>query len=649
MHESGLDLPFIIVSGKVGEDLAIAVMRSGAHDYLMKHNLTRLVPAVDRELREAAERHEHRMVQEAMRQGKSQWEAVFDSVSDLILLTDTDGRIVRCNKRVVTYFNCTYAAVIGQKIGKVFYGEEAVPARVFQFPHKFSTAAEEDIVFPLLKGWYNVDSYPMQGTGEASGIVFIIKDITKRKRVEEEKAVIDRELLTLYAIAFRLNTKHSLEKVMAELLFQLHNMLRIEFSTIHILRQRELKLSASLGLNHEMEKSLKLLSPETPWVSSILKGSLAKAKAPTRQLTAEVAQAAMKLGVRAWSSIPLKIGDDVVGVMMVASRGRKSYSDREIFLLTLIANQLAVLIENYALYDQMREKATELQRSRKALKENLLEVKLANIELDRLNVAKNNFIGMASHELKTPITSIMGGVQFLLKYSGLQMTEEQENILTSVYEGISQLRKLVENLLSVSRIEAQEIIPQKQPVNLLALSREVYETFSLPLSGRTIAVEFEGNGTPVPVDEGLASLAIRNLLENAVKFTPDGGTILISGDLADKKEIAALSKVIAPFYRSFPKCLSAARFYRLHVTDSGIGVPPEERTRIFDKFYGVGDIAYHSSGTSDFMSKGTGLGLSIVRGVMDAHGGLVWVEQRMDAAGSVFTLLFPVDGEDKKS
>ena len=201
----------------------------------------------------------------------------------------------------------------------------------------------------------------------------------------------------------------------------------------------------------------------------------------------------------------------------------------------------------------------------------------------------------------------------------------------------------MENLLSVSRIEAQEIIPQKQPVNLLSLSREVYETFSLPLSGRTIAVEFGGDGTPVPVDQSLASLAIRNLLENAVKFTPDGGTILISGEIVDKKEIAALTKVVAPFYRSFPKALSAARFYRLNVTDSGIGVPEEERVRIFDKFYGVGDIAYHSSGTSDFMSKGTGLGLSIVRGVMDAHGGLVWVEPRKDANGSVFTLLFPMD------
>ncbi|WP_230198994.1 response regulator [Geotalea daltonii] len=93
LHGSNLDLPFIIVSGKIGEDLAIAAMKSGAHDYLMKDNLSRLMPAVDRELREAADRQKHRSAQEDIRRGKMQWEAVFDSVSDLIIITDTEGRI----------------------------------------------------------------------------------------------------------------------------------------------------------------------------------------------------------------------------------------------------------------------------------------------------------------------------------------------------------------------------------------------------------------------------------------------------------------------------------------------------------------------------------------------------------------------------
>jgi PAS domain S-box-containing protein len=645
LHESGLDLPFIIVSGKIGEDLAIAAMKSGAHDYLMKDNLSRLIPAVDRELREAADRRRHRKAQEDIRRGKMQWEAVFDSVSDLILITDTDGTIVRCNRRVISYFSCTYNAIIGCNIGKLFYGGEAITSRAFLFPHKFHTAAEEEVLFPLLTGWYSVSSYPMNVEEGPVGIVFIIRDITKRKRMEEEKRVIDRELLTLYAIAFRLNTKQSLEKIMDELLFQLHNMLRIEFSSIHTLRNRELKLTASLGLDQGLEKGLKTLPVELPWVKSLLKGKIAKARTPARLLPQELAGAVTGVGISAWCTIPLKIGSDVIGVMMVASSAKKSYSDREVFLLTLIANQLAVLIENYTLYDQMREKAAELQRSRKALKENLLEVKRANIELDRLNVAKNNFIGMASHELKTPITSIMGGVQFLLKYSGLQMTTEQENILVSVYEGISQLRCLVENLLSITRIEAREIIPHKKPLRLLVLCREVYGNLSLSLTGRSITVDFTGVEDEIPVDENLASLAIRNLLENAVKFTPDGGEVHVSGDVVERKDIVSQGKIISPFYRKFPKNLQGSSFYRLKVTDSGIGIPAEEQVRIFEKFYGVGDIAHHSSGTSDFMSKGTGLGLSIVRGVMDAHGGLVWVGQRKETSGSVFTLLFPLDSE----
>jgi len=646
LHESGLDLPFIIVSGKIGEDLAVAAMKSGAHDYLMKGNLSRLVPAVDRELREAAERRKHRLAEEAIRQGKMQWEAAFDSVSDLIILTDFNGKIVRCNKRVTTYFHCQYASMIGKNIGELFYGGEEIASRVFQFPHKFHAEAEEDIVFPMLTGWYNVSSYPMHAEEEESqGVVFIIKDITKRKRVEEEKRIIDRELLTLYAIAFRLNSKQSLEKIMSDLLFQLHNMLRIDFSCIHLLEKGALKLKASLGLDLELETSLKTLSTTFPWVSNMLKGKLVKTKTPTGHLPADVAQAALKVGVQAWCTIPLKIGPDVIGVTMVASQSNKGFTDREVFLLTSIANQLAVLIENYTLYDQMKEKAEELQRSKKALKENLLEVKRANIELDRLNVAKNNFIGMASHELKTPITSIMGGVQFLHKYSGLQMTPEQESILNSVYEGTVQLRKLVEDLLSISRIEAQGIIPQKKPFKLVTLCREVYETFTLPLSRRQISVEISGDELLVPVDESLSSLAMRNLIENAIKFTPDGGSITISGRLVEKGEVLNYAKIVRPFYPAFPKNLPVGNnsFYLLDFIDSGIGIPLEERVRIFEKFYGVGDIAYHSSGTFDFMSKGSGLGLSIVRGVMDAHRGMVWTTPGSDGTGSVFTLLFPMD------
>jgi signal transduction histidine kinase len=146
----------------------------------------------------------------------------------------------------------------------------------------------------------------------------------------------------------------------------------------------------------------------------------------------------------------------------------------------------------------------------------------------------------------------------------------------------------------------------------------------------------------VPVDEGFVLLAVKNLLENAIKFTPDGGEVLLSGRVLKRSELKGMVQTVRHFYQGFPNGLAAAkRYYLLQVRDSGIGIPVDERVRIFDKFYGVGDIAHHSSGDTAFMSKGSGLGLSIVRGIMDVHEGAVWVEGE-EGKGSIFSLLFPV-------
>ncbi|HBG06614.1 MAG TPA: hybrid sensor histidine kinase/response regulator [Geobacter sp.] len=641
LHESGLDLPFIIISGKIGENLAVAAMKSGASDYLMKGNLARLGPVLERELREAEERRTHRRTQEAVVRGKVEWEAVFDAVSDLIIITDAEGVVSRCNGRASAYFG-GYDAVIGKRIDQIFFGDVQPEGKVFRFVHSMQSEIDEDICFPNLKGWYNVASYPMRFEGsDRSGFVFIIKDITKRREVEEEKRTSDRELLTLYAVAFRLQYTQGVEKVMGDLLFQLHNMLQMEFSCIHLIEGGKLKLQAALGLSPAFEKAMGSLAKGTQWYSLALSSRPFRGEEPDGRFPVQAKAAAVEMGLRSWCSVPLKIGQEVMGVMTVGTRAERSYSDRDVFLLSSIAGQLAVLIENYNLYDKMKEKAEELYRSKEELRENLQQVKRANIELGRLNTAKNNFIGIASHELKTPITSILGGVEFLLKYSGIQMTPEQHSIFVSVYEGTVQLRKLVEDLLSISRIEAQGPLPQKKPANLMQLCRETHDLFALPLSERQIRVRIGGDETPVPVDEGFAMLAVKNLLENAIKFTPDGGEVLLTGRVLKRSELKAMAPTLRPFYQDFPNGLAAAqRYYLLQVIDSGIGIPADERVRIFDKFYGVGDIAHHSSGNAAFMSKGSGLGLSIVRGIMDVHGGAVWVEG--DGKGSVFSLLFPI-------
>ena len=642
LHESGQDLPFIIVSGKIGEDLAVAAMKSGANDYLMKGNLARLVPVVERELREAVDRRTHRLTQEAVFRGKAEWEAVFDAVSDLIIITDAEGMIVRCNGRVNAYFSGGYNAIIGRRVGEIFFGDGEPEGKVFSFADGRQSEVDEDIRFPKLSGWFNVASYPMRFEGaDRVGFVFIIKDITKRREVEEAKRASDRELLTLYAVAFRLQYTQGLQKVMVDLLFQLHNMLQMEFSCIHLIEGGRLVLKAFLGISPAFEKAMESVPKGVAWSTLTLSGRSFRGEEPDDSFPPKAKLAALEMGLRAWCSIPLKIGAEVMGVMTVGTRSERSYNDRDVFLLCSIAGQLAVLVENYSLYDRMKVKAEELYRSKEALRENLQQVKQANQELGRLNMVKNNFIGIASHELKTPITSILGGVEFLLKYSDIKMTPEQHNIFVSVYEGTVQLRRLVEDLLSISRIEAQGPHGKKKPADLIRLCGEAHDMFALPLSVRKITVRIEGDETPVPVDEGFALLAVKNLLENAIKFTPNGGEVVLSGRVLKRGELKGLVKTVRPFYQAFPDGLAPAKsFYLLQVRDSGIGIPAEERVRIFDKFYGVGDIAHHSSGDTAFMSKGSGLGLSIVRGIMDVHEGAVWVEG--DGEGSVFSLLFPL-------
>jgi len=647
VKESGQDLPFIVVSGNIGEETAVQLMKSGAHDYLMKDNLSRLIPAIERELREAAERCNRRNMAEQIRQGKMEWEAVFDSVSDIIILTDLQGRVKRCNRRVAEYFHTGYPELVGMHIAELFYGPSPPEPNRFSFTGGENPyLAVEDLHFPRLNGWFNVSSYSIHAHAtHERGMVHIIKDITKRKRMEEEKRLNDRELLTLYAIAFRLNSIRGADKVIEDLLFQLHNMLEIDFSAIHLLdEKRHLELRASRGLSEEFAEVIGHLNSDEVWVRHVLEGNTHASRHFLKKIPSALVEAGQGMGVMAWCAVPLKTGEETIGLLTVAHRAAKHFSTREIFLLNSIANQLAVLIENHMLYEKMKEKTRELQRSKKELRENLQKVKRANIELERLNDAKNTFIGVASHELKTPLTSIFGGLQFLSNYSNLQLTPEQQNIFSSVCEGVTDLRKLVEDLLSISRIEATGVMIQKKACNFTTICREVYEAFTLPLSRRRISVEIAEDESKVLVDEGFCRLVLRNLLENAIKFTPDGGKISIAGRILGFQEVLGYKPVLKEFYPAFPSNISRCEcYYRLDVIDSGVGIPFEERLRIFDKFYGVGDIGYHSSGKTDFMSKGSGLGLSIVRGIMDAHAGAVWTSDGPGGKGSVFSLLFPAE------
>jgi signal transduction histidine kinase len=135
------------------------------------------------------------------------------------------------------------------------------------------------------------------------------------------------------------------------------------------------------------------------------------------------------------------------------------------------------------------------------------------------------------------------------------------------------------------------------------------------------------------------------LLENAVKFTPDGGEICIAAQIADRASLSEKEASLCRFNQSFYEQMGCKCYIQVEVRDSGIGIDPDEQLKIFDKFYEIGDIQHHSTGRHKFLGKGTGLGLAIVKGMVEAHGGMVWVESSATGSGSSFFLLLPL-GED---
>lgn len=229
-------------------------------------------------------------------------------------------------------------------------------------------------------------------------------------------------------------------------------------------------------------------------------------------------------------------------------------------------------------------------------------------EIDRM---KSDFIDLVSHELQTPLTNIIGFVSLMLEGETGELNDAQRRSLESVRRQARRLAALITDLLDVSRIEAGQVTLQQQPVDLTAVAEAALQELQPQTLEKDLAIHLTapadlppGRGDP----ERLARV-FTNLLGNAFKFTPSGGEVSLTFEQVDDN-------------------------LQVQVHDTGPGIPPEDLPRIFDKFFQGEQVATRKSG-------GTGLGLSIVKGIIEAHGGQIWVESVV-GQGTTFTFTLPL-------
>ncbi|MDO8491309.1 MAG: ATP-binding protein [Dehalococcoidia bacterium] len=278
----------------------------------------------------------------------------------------------------------------------------------------------------------------------------------------------------------------------------------------------------------------------------------------------------------------------VGGIVVVSLRDDAAFSEPDVRLLQAIADNIAMAIEKA----QLTGEAEQARAWREA---------------DRL---KSQFISSISHELRTPLASIKGYSTSLLRQDVSWDEVTQREFLQIIDEKTDELRDLIDKLLLMARVEAGALKLETEPLLMPRLAQKVVQEAAPRTAKHEFAIDFPPNFPVLEADVRYIEQVLRNLVENAIKYSPDGGRIAVSGEVRSDGIVVGVS-------------------------DQGVGIAPEHQSRVFGRFYRVDNPS--TRGTP-----GSGLGLAIAKGHVEAHGGRIWVESE-PGNGTTFYFSLPLD------
>jgi len=244
-------------------------------------------------------------------------------------------------------------------------------------------------------------------------------------------------------------------------------------------------------------------------------------------------------------------------------------------------------------------------------------LRLANERLRELHQLKDKFLAITSHELRTPVSNIKSFAEFLMEDKELSPQERAE-FLKILKRNLDELEAVVEDMHAIMAAESGGLALTLEPHDVNESAERVVSELREAAESRkqTLELDLADDLPTVPADALRLRRALRELVQNAIKFTPDGGRIVVRTSCRDGEVV-------------------------LEVEDNGIGISPREQERIFEKFYEVQDSLYHTTSKTAFKGGGIGLGLNIARAIVEAHGGKIELESE-EGKGSTFRIVLPI-------
>lgn len=320
----------------------------------------------------------------------------------------------------------------------------------------------------------------------------------------------------------------------------------------------------------------------------------------------------MSHGVRL--SLAIRTKEEFVGFLLLGDKlSGDIYSAQDVKLLEILGSEVAVAIINAKAYEEIAQFNVTLQDKIAQATQNL---RVANRHLKELDKAKDEFISMASHQLRTPLTTIKGYLSMLEEGDAGRLKPQQQEFVTNAYEGSERMVRLISDLLNVSRMSTGKFLIEKKPTNLAEMVSDEVRQLQMHANNKGLKLSFVPPKRKLPlvsVDEAKTRQVVMNFIDNAIYYTKSGSVTVY----LDQHDGHA----------------------RMRVVDTGIGVPKEAHKQLFTKFFRAGNA-------QNVRPDGTGLGLFLAKKVIQDQGGKI-IFDSVEGKGSIFGFEIPLDSRSK--
>jgi len=470
------------------------------------------------------------------------------------------------------------------------------------------------IYIKLFGGVFNVQAYT---TGIIVAYIFTIVYGPIRKSLGERAflpPLYDSEDL-MANLTEVMSHELDLKKLLGEVLKRLTREVGIEKAAAVVLNKESVKMVNSVG---DVDQGCLVDKDVLKLTSSLLDGEMVFVKEELeRQATDGVNFVPAKKEALSYLEnsqlsllLPLSSSGKILGLLLLGSKkSEEPYTMQDIDFLVGLARAVSVSVERATLHQEVKDFNLTLQ---KEVKKATAKLRKAYDDLKQLDKMKDEFISITSHELRTPMTSIQRYL-WMLREKGGELNEKQDRYLEKAQKGSGRMISLINDMLDVSRVEQGRMQLDVKPIELTTIIGEVIEELKIRAEKKKLKLEFlEGEVPKVKADSDKVQRVLRNLIDNAVKFTEKGG-------------------VTVDAYKK-------GKFVKISVADTGRGISKEDLPRLFKKFGRL---------ESDFVTAaeagGTGLGLYISKALVEKMGGKMSVESEV-GKGATFSFTLPIAG-----